>query len=265
MTPLRPDTLRARKFRMSRTVIALMLREMATTYGRSPGGYLWAILEPAAALALLSVIFSLAFRSPGLGVNFPLFFATGYLPFAMFNEISNKMAASIRFSRPLLAYPSVTYLDALMARFLLILLTDLMIAYIFFTGILVIYDTRTILSVPPILLGFAMMAVLAAGVGVLNCYLFTAFPAWERAWQILTRPLFIVSCVLFVYDEMPEIARDILWWNPLVHAIGEVRRGFYATYDAYYVSVTYVFAVGLGILLVGLLLLRRHHRALIND
>ncbi|MDO9525534.1 MAG: ABC transporter permease [Gemmobacter sp.] len=250
---------------MSRTVFALMLREMATTYGRSPGGYLWAILEPAAALALLSVIFSLAFRSPGLGVNFPLFFATGYLPFAMFTGMSNKMASSIKFSRPLLAYPSVTYLDALLARFLLVLLTDLTIAYVFFTGILFVYDTRTILSVPPVLLGFAMIAVLGAGVGVLNCYLFMAFPAWERAWHILTRPLFIISCVLFVFDEMPEIAQDVLWWNPIIHSIGAVRRGFYATYEAPYVSVPYTFAVGLGILLVGLLLLRRHHRALIND
>ena len=29
-----------------RAVAALVLREMSTRYGRTPGGYLWAILEP---------------------------------------------------------------------------------------------------------------------------------------------------------------------------------------------------------------------------
>ena len=29
---------------------------MGTTYGRSPGGYLWAILEPVAGIALLSTM-----------------------------------------------------------------------------------------------------------------------------------------------------------------------------------------------------------------
>ncbi|MEL6475009.1 MAG: sugar ABC transporter permease, partial [Pseudomonadota bacterium] len=33
-----------RRFASLRSIIALMLREMATSYGRSPGGYLWAVL-----------------------------------------------------------------------------------------------------------------------------------------------------------------------------------------------------------------------------
>ena len=43
---------RGRSFASLRCVIALMLREMATTYGRSPGGYLWVMLEPIAGIAL---------------------------------------------------------------------------------------------------------------------------------------------------------------------------------------------------------------------
>ncbi|MCX7288621.1 MAG: hypothetical protein NTW20_13985 [Rhodobacterales bacterium] len=71
----------ARGFRTSRSVVALMLREMSTTYGRSPGGYLWVILEPVGGIALLSLVltFGLRVKSPGLGINFPLFYATGVL------------------------------------------------------------------------------------------------------------------------------------------------------------------------------------------
>ena len=64
---------------MPRIVMALMLREMATTYGRSAGGYLWAILEPILGIALLSVIFSLALARPGRTVirNRPITTMTG--------------------------------------------------------------------------------------------------------------------------------------------------------------------------------------------
>ena len=71
-------------FRFVRTILALILREMSTTYGRSAGGYIWAVLEPAAGIALLAFAFSLALRAPSLGTNFALFYATGYLPFMLY-------------------------------------------------------------------------------------------------------------------------------------------------------------------------------------
>ncbi|MDZ4136243.1 MAG: ABC transporter permease [Paracoccaceae bacterium] len=255
----------ARNLRTLRTVTALMLREMATSYGRSPGGYLWAILDPVAALALMSVIFAAAFSAPALGISFPLFYATGYLPFMMFNDVANKMATSILFSRPLMAYPAVTFVDALAARFLLNVLTHLMVAYLVFSGILLVFETRAALNLPAILLSLGMTAMLGIGIGTLNCYLMTAFPVWERAWQIATRPLFLISGVFFTYDGLPPMGQDILWYNPLIHVIGMMRHGFYPTYHAPYVSVGFVAAVAMLTGLAGLLLLWRHHRTLLEN
>ena len=261
---LEQDGLRARRFRSLRTIVALMLREMATTYGRSPGGYLWAILDPVAALAVFSVGFGLIFHSPPLGNSFPLFYATGFLPFMLFNDVANKIATSINFSRPLLAYPAVSFLDALIARFLLNVLTHLMIAYIVFFGLVVIFDARADLDVPMILLSFCLAAFLGIGVGTLNCYLMTAFSIWERSWQIATRPMFVVSGIFFTYGSMPRAAQDILWYNPLMHVVGLARAGFYGGYRADYVSVTFVLAISCLTLLAGLLLLWRHHRGLLE-
>ena len=44
--PTKPDLPTNRRFASFRAIGALILREMATSYGRSPGGYIWAILEP---------------------------------------------------------------------------------------------------------------------------------------------------------------------------------------------------------------------------
>ena len=249
---------------MPRIVMALMLREMATTYGRSAGGYLWAILEPILGIALLSVIFSLALARPGLGTNFPLFYASGLLPFLMFNDISGKVASSIRFSRPFLAYPSVTFVDILIARILLNALTHTAIVGIVVTAIVVIYQLPAVFDLPAIFQSLLCVAMLATGVGTLNCYLTTAFPIWERVWSILTRPLFLMSGIFFLYGMMPMQAQNILWYNPLIHCVGMMRQGLYPTYAGDYLTPGYVIGVSVVLFVLGLMLLERNYKRLLE-
>lgn len=237
---------------------------MVTTYGRSPGGYLWAVLEPVAAIALLSFAFSIAFEQPPLGASFPLFYATAYLPYMMFHDVSNKVANAIRFSKPLLGFATVTWLDVIVARFALNTLTHVMV-FAFVTGaMLLAFDTQAIPDAPRILSAMGAAVTLALGIGATNAYLFTAFPAWERLWMVVTRPLFIVSGVFFLFEDLPHWVQDILWFNPLFHVTGEMRRGFYATYSGDYVSSSFAYGTGLGLLALGLMLLSRNHDDLVH-
>ncbi|MDO5657393.1 MAG: ABC transporter permease [Paracoccus sp. (in: a-proteobacteria)] len=254
-----------RRFAMLRTIWALMLREMSTTYGKTGGGYIWAILEPVAGIALLTMVFSVVSRQPMLGVNFQIFYATGLVPLLLFTQISSKVATSLQFSRALLFYPAVTYTDALIARILVNLLTQLLVGYIIFAGIMIFWETRTDPQIGPILMSYAMISALAVGVGVLNCFLFSFFPVWEKLWSILTRPLFIISCIFFTLEAVPRPWRDYLWYNPVAHAIGEMRNGFYHSYSADYVSYSYVFGISAVCTLLGLALLQRYHRYILNE
>ncbi len=252
------------RFQMARIVTALMLREMATTYGKSAGGYLWAVVEPVLGIGLLSVIFSLSLNSPGLGTNFPLFYATGFLPFMMFNEMASKVATSIRFSQPFMAYPGVTFLDAMVARALLNVLTHCSIIAIVMTGIFVIFQLPADVNFAAVVAALGMVSILGLGIGTVNCYLFMAFPIWERAWSILTRPLFLISGLFFTYDMLPTAAQDVLWFNPLIHCIGMMRSAFYPTYEGAYISMSYVFGVSIVLIFFGLLLLLRKYRDLME-
>jgi capsular polysaccharide transport system permease protein len=252
-----------RRFASVRTVAAMMLREMVTTYGRSPGGYIWAILEPVAAIALLSLAFSLAFAKPSLGTSFPLFYATAYLPYMLFHDVGNKVATSLSFSKPLMAYPAVTYVDAILARFLLNLVTHVMVFAIVMSGIVATLTSPVIIDLPAMLNALGMAAALGLGIGTLNCYLMLAFPAWERIWQILTRPLFILSGVFFLYEDVPTEFQGVLWYNPLYHITGAMRDAFYATYDAAYVSPAYVYGIAAVTFAVGLMALRNSHSELL--
>jgi capsular polysaccharide transport system permease protein len=263
--PLGPAQ-RARRFRTSRSVVALMLREMSTTYGRSPGGYIWVILEPVGGIALFSLVltYGLRIRSPGLGINFPLFYATGILCMMMYQRGTNAVSRSLVFSSSLLFYPGVTYIDAILARFLVNLLTCLLISYLVFGGILLLFETRAVLDAPSIILSLSLAALLGLGIGCLNIYLFSSFPLWESLWGILTFPLLIMSSVFYTFETLPAQVQDLLWYNPLVHIIGIMRRGFYPTYDAAWASPTYVLAFSLVPLVIGLFLLRRYHSDILN-
>ncbi|WP_114964496.1 ABC transporter permease [Alkalilacustris brevis] len=261
LPPARPR----RRYRSLRSIGALMLREMSTSYGAAPGGYVWALLVPIGGVLLLSFVFSLLLRAPSLGTSFPLFKATGLLIFMMWHDVSNAVAGAIRHSRQLLFYPAVKYIDAILARFVLNALTGVVVFCIVIAGVLLIFDLRPVIRLGPVVLAFAMAGALALGFGTLNCYLFTAFPLWERVWMIATRPLLIVSGVLFLYEDAPRSLQQFLWFNPLMHVTGEMRRGFYAYYDPGYVAPAFIFALSLIALVAGLILLRKHHMRLLNN
>ncbi len=262
--PQRPRTTAAPRY-SAPAIGALMLREMATTYGRSPGGYLWAILEPVAGIALLSLVFSLGFQAPPLGRDFTMFHATGLLPFLMYTTVSGRVATALMFSRTLLAYPAVTFVDAILGRFMLNMATQLLVAGLVFGGILLLFDTQTVINPGPIAVSLGLLSVLALGVGTLNCWLFGRFPAWQMVWSVITRPLFLISGVFFTLETVPQPYRDGLAWNPLIHVVGLLRRGFYAGYRADYADPLFVLAAGLIPLVTGLALLRRDARDLVND
>lgn len=247
-----------------RVVFALILREMSSVYGRSAMGYLWAILEPVAAIALLSFIFSIAFRTPAMGSSFPLFYATGYLPFMFYMGTSMNIATCIRFSKQLLFYPRVTYIDAIFARFLLSFLTHAVVFCILITGIILIEGTQTILQLQYIFSSFLMAAAFAFGVGVVNCFLFEILPSWVQLWSIATRPLFIISCIFFTPESLPEPFRSYLLYNPLVHIVSEMRRGFYPYYDGVYISHFYVYGLSLTLAMIGLYLLKRFNKNILD-
>ena len=61
--------------------------------------------------------------------------------------------------------------------------------------------------------------------------LLVAFPVWTGLWQIVARPLFVVSGIFFIlfHRELPTSRPRTGLNNPLIHITGEMRRGVYAT------------------------------------
>jgi len=69
----------------------------------------------------------------------------------------------------------------------------------------------------------------------------------------------LASGVLYIYEDLPGVVQDILWWNPLIHVTGLMRKGFFQTYDARFVSLTYCFFVGLLLVMTGIILMGKYY------
>lgn len=259
LRPARP------RLRWARVLSALVIREMATRFGRSAGGYAWAILEPLGGIVLLAVAFSLALRHPPLGTSFILFYASGMIPFGMYSNMARSIATAVSSNRGLMGYPVVTALDAVFAKFALTFLTTLLTSTILATGIILFFRLHVTLDLGALCAAFGLAALLGLGVGTVNCVLFGLYPTWKNVWSVVTRPLFILSGVLFLFESAPPAFQSVLWWNPIVHVVSLMRSGFYGSYHPQFVSPAYVAIVGLTLFVVGAYLLRRHARLLLDQ
>lgn len=247
-----------------RTIGALILREMSTRFGRQPGGYIWAILQPLGVIILLSFAFSLLSRTPALGVSFILFKATGIMIFQLFSTPVQLVSKSLSYSRALLSYPGVVWIDTLIARYVLNTVVTVIVTIIILTGTIMFEGLSLILDWGMILKAIALTALLSLGVGVFNSFMSERFDVYSNLWRILTAPLMIASGILMLYDDLPQLAQEVLWYNPLIHTVGMMRAGFYSTYDPQYISVSLVLLYALIPLVLGLIFLRRHHRELLT-
>lgn len=263
-TPALPPPPERPRFVALRSILAILLREMEAQYGRNPGGYIWAVVQPVALLIVMAIAFGLIMRAPALGTSFILFYASAYLPLEFFSGVEGKVRNAVQPNRPLLSYPRVTWMDAVMARLVLVMLTQAVVMTLIMAGIILTQDVQVSLSFGPILGGIATCAALGFGMGLVNMYLNARIEIWRLLWQIINRPLTIASGLFFIYESLPPAAQGILYWNPLFHATGTVRRGIYPTYDAAFAEPLFMAGSAMGLILLGLLFLRQGHRHVLD-
>jgi capsular polysaccharide transport system permease protein len=252
------------RLRWLRVLFALVVREMSTKFGRSWGGYIWAIAEPLGGILLLTVAFSFAFRKPPLGTNFAYFYASGIIPFFLFNHVSGGVSRAIDTNRGLLTYPVVRPLDAIFAKFITDFLTMFVVGVLLFTYIIVQYRLPVSIDPVPVFAGFLMMGLVGLGVGTLNCVIQGFWPTWRHVWNVLTKPLFILSGMFYTFESLPPQAQAVLWYNPLLHAIGLIRSGLFSGYKPIYISPLYVLGIAGTCFVIGAYLVRRHRSFLLE-
>jgi ABC-type polysaccharide/polyol phosphate export permease/Flp pilus assembly protein TadD len=246
-----------------RVIHALIIRETRTRFGDSKLGYGWALLEPVAHILMLSLVFAVLMRGrPPIGEEFFIFYYTGIIPYHMFVHTSSSMTYAIASNGSLLQLPLVGTFDVLMARGLLELLTDTLVAAVLLAG----FGALGLGALPQDIAGVStsllVIWLLGCGCGFLNAVINAFAKSWDKIWAQLTRLLYFCSGIFYVPGMMPEWIRDILAWNPVLHAVDWFRSSFFREYEPHWLDRSYLLTFAVVTLLAGLGLERGLQRRL---
>jgi capsular polysaccharide transport system permease protein len=212
---------------------------------------LLAIGWPFAHILILLLVNAIFDRAPPIGDSMVMFFATGLVPFMVFNYMSRFMMIAVLHARPLLSFPAVKIVDLLTAGALLELLSSC--CMIIVLAITLMAFGIDVVPQDPIQAGYALLVSMLLGLsfGVVSALAALAHPMFVTGSVLLTILLYMVSGIFFVPDAMPPGLRYYLWFNPLLQAVEWMRSAYYDGYGSL-LNKTYAVGVPTALLFVGL-------------
>lgn len=234
---------------------ALFLREAVSRVSGGRAAWLWLLLEPAAHLAILMVIFS-SIRSRVMpGLDIALFLAIGILGYNLFRNSALRSMAAISANRALFAYRQVKAVDLVLVRAFLEGVIQLFVGLVVISGLLLAgfdvipHDPLTVLAV------FGLLWIFGAGLGLMLSVGSTLIPEIGRVANLCFIPLYFLSGVLFSPAMLPPAVRNWLLLNPLMQGLELLRGAFASGYHVVAgVDVRYLAAFAFSALFFGLAL-----------
>ena len=235
-----------------RVLLALMLREAQTRFGRHKLGYLWALFEPIAHVVLFMLIFSFLQRHVALGDSLHMFLATGFATYFGFYHVMVRTEGGYRSNEALLTFPPVKVLDVFVGRALLELATWIVVTTLLMGGLIFLGYGPPPRSILLMLTAIAALFLIGFGVGMFLGILTEFIPSMANLLRIPTRILYLTSGIFYLPEMLYPAARDVVVWNPVLHGIALFRMGYYEYYDSHTFDGTYLFGWAIGSLLLGL-------------
>ncbi|WP_131196980.1 ABC transporter permease [Lichenihabitans psoromatis] len=210
-----------------RVLVALMIRQLMTKYGRSNIGFLWLVLEPMILCSGVLVVRSLISGGEENGVPLISLLVTGYIPLTLWRHLSSAGTFFLRRNGSMLYHRDITLLDCAFAHFFLELggctIAFLIVYWSLFTMHLIepIYDIGLMVS------GWLLMGTLAFGLMVTFGVLTEFYEASERFIQPF-QYLFLPICGFFyMVSWLPDYAQELAWYVPTVHCYEMIRGGLF--------------------------------------
>lgn len=212
-------------------LFALLLREMKARVGGQWVGAVWTLFEPLAHVALMVTLFGFMRGSNVMpGIEYPVFLATGMVPFFLFQHLANRLMDSFESNRGLFAYRQVKPLDTLLSRATVETLMNLAV-YAFTLGILGWMGFHIVPNQPLQVIGVNLLLILfGTAFGTFAAVVTHERPRLRSFIRMLFMPLYIATGVIFKIDLLPREYIEWLLWNPLLHLIELSRASFISEY-----------------------------------
>ncbi len=244
-----------------RVIAALLMREILTRYGRHNIGFIWLFFEPMLFTLGVMTLWTYAKTAHGgSGISIVAFAITGYSSVLIWRNSTSRCSKAIEPNLSLLFHRNVRVIDVFISR-LLLEIAGATISFILlstiFTSVGAMKPPNDLLT---IVIAWFLLIALAAGLGLCVGALTERSETFERIWHPVTYLLFPMSGAAFMVQWLPASFKKVVLWLPMVHGVEMLRHGFFGQAVKTYEDPLYMGAWCLGLLLVGLLLVRETAR-----
>ena len=215
------------------------------------------LLEPIMMIATLSFLFYFLGRRQVAPLGGPpiLFYAAGFFPLYFFIYISRRMRGAIDLPRR--RFPIEQRLDHIVVHVILRIIDYAILGIVLFGGIYFLFTKEAIPEdLTRVVAACTAIVALGFGWGTLNLILSKTIRLWNFIFPTISRGLVIFSGVFFVPDFLTPDSRDILSWNPMMHAVALFKQGFYPHYPAIILDTRYLAYCAIFALFFGLVIER---------
>ncbi len=235
---------------------AIIIRDVRAKMAGSIVSYARVALFPMIHLIFLITIYKTLGRTALLGTDSAVYYATGILPFVLFVYPIRSNLSALLENKQLLVFPVVFPNDIIFARIILEVVNSFIsILFIFIIFLCVGFD---VIPRNP----YETLS------GIFATILFTSSFCFAAAIIAYHQPTSIQLCVLigvgfylssgmfFLPSQMPPLAQQILYFNPLAHCVEWIRSGYYETYKEGLLDRRYLIAVSVFLLMIGFVMER---------
>ncbi|NRP42784.1 ABC transporter permease [Aliiroseovarius sp. xm-m-339-2] len=235
-------------------IIAVMMRDMRTRFGRSYLGYVIAILWPLMHLVGLTIIFSLLRQSsPIFGSDNAVFIATGAVPYILFIYPSRMTSFAFETNKSIFVFPVVSVLDLMVARACIEMLSACVVVFVFAVG-----ASSIGLDIIPFDYHVAAGAIfstiyLSISLGLLSAVIISVMRFWHTLFALISIFAYLSSGIFLPIEDLSPNIQNVLWFNPLAHCVEWLRSAYYVDYGISFISRSYVYWVSNVTLLIALL------------
>lgn len=247
-------------WRYRELLLFLVWRDIKVRYKQAALGALWAVLQPAAAVLVFTVVFGVFVRVPSDGLPYPVFAFAALLPWTYFSEAMRRASVGLVGDSELVRK---IYFPRLIIPLAMVVtpLIDFAVSFVILLVLMAFYGiwpTWNIVALVP-LLGLAMLLALSLGLwlGPINVRyrdIMQTIPFVLQVWMYATPIVYPLSMV-------PEKWRTLYSLNPMVGVIEGFRWALLDTGNVDMRAIAIGFTLIVALLLGGLVFFRRMERS----
>ncbi len=241
--------------RNARIVVALMLRELITRYGRKGLGFAWVIGEPLIFCLGVLVLWSVARPDYEHGIRMGPFVMTGYMCLLLLRHQITLSLSALQANVGLLHHRGIAVLHLYIARNILEFLGTTAAFVVVYAVLMGLGQVSWPANLLLLYGGWFLLAFMATGLAMIFAALAIRYDVMERIVPLFTYILIPMSGVFFMAAWVPAAYRNTFLLIPLPHVVEMVRAGVFGEFVETHFDPLYALGWAAIFNVTGLLLL----------